>query len=90
MRNIISNGDLKNFLKKNLERIFPDKVIPDPTFLNCHYWKNGNHFWLPLYENKKIQDYMINPIKNLYIAGESYSMNQAWIEGSLGNFRKSN
>tara|TARA_Y100000991_G_C21970547_1_gene349213 strand:+ start:1567 stop:3036 length:1470 start_codon:yes stop_codon:yes gene_type:complete len=83
MRNIISNGDLKFFLKQNLERIFPDKVIPDPTFLNCHYWKNGNHFWLPLYENKKIQDYMINPIKNLYIAGESYSMNQAWIEGAL-------
>lgn len=83
MRNIVADGNLKKFLKQNLERIFPDKEIPEPTFLNCHYWKNGNHFWLPLYDNKKIHEYMINPIKNLYIAGESYSMKQAWIEGSL-------
>jgi protoporphyrinogen oxidase len=88
MRNIISNGELKKFLNENLKKIFPDKIIPEPIFLNCHYWKNGNHFWLPLYDNIKIANYMTNPIENLYIAGESYSDNQAWIEGSLETSEK--
>ena len=88
MRNIISNGSLQKFLNENLQKIFPDKNIPEPIFLNCHYWRNGNHFWLPLYDNIKIANYMINPIENLYIAGESYSNNQAWIEGSLETSEK--
>jgi len=83
MRNIISNGRLQITLHQNLKKIFPNKNIPEPTFLNYHYWKNGNHFWLPLYNIKDIQKYMINPINNLYISGESYSENQAWIEGAL-------
>ena len=71
-----------------MRKIFPNKIIPEPIFLNCHYWKNGNHFWLPVYNNIKISNYMLNPIKNIYIAGESYSQQQAWIEGALETSEK--
>lgn len=83
LRNIISNGEIKKYINDNFKKIFPHKKIPEPIFFNCHYWKYGNHFWLPLYNNKKIEKYMLNPHNNIYIAGESYSNNQAWIEGSL-------
>ena len=83
MKNIILNGELKDFIKKKLELIYKDKYIPEPIFINYHYWKHGNHFWLPMYNNKQISNYMINPIENIYICGESYSNNQSWIEGCL-------
>ena len=87
IRNIIANGNLKKFLSQNLKKIF-NKDIPEPIFLNCHYWKYGNHFWLPLYDNKIVSNYMLNPLYNLYICGESYSNNQAWIEGALETSEK--
>ena len=31
---------------------------------------------------------MLNPLHNLYICGESYSNNQAWIEGALETSEK--
>jgi cytochrome b involved in lipid metabolism len=83
IRNIIANGNIKEFIHNSLKKIFPGINIPEPEFLNCHYWKSGTHTWLPTYNNYNIEKYMLNPMKGIYISGESYSNNQAWIEGAL-------
>ena len=83
VRNIILNGDLKTFIRNSLNKLFIHKNIPEPIFINCHYWKNANHYWLPFYDNEHISNYILNPIQNIYICGESYSNNQGWIEGAL-------
>jgi len=81
--------NMKNRLKKtimdNLNRLFPDIDIPEPTYLRSHFWKEGCHFYKPGSDSIKISREMIKPFKSkeLYICGETYSLNQAWVEGAL-------
>jgi len=44
----------------------------------------GSYTWKKNYDSEIISKYIINPINNIYICGETYSLfNQAWIEGAL-------
>jgi len=82
-------------LNKYLNKIYPDKKIPNPEFITLHYWPSGVHYWKPKFNSLNIRD-QINDIfnkDNIYILGETYSNNQAWIEGALDtveNYLKKN
>jgi len=82
-----SKGSLyKNILPKiqtELNIIFPDKDIIEPTYFQPHVWLIGDHAWKPGYDSDKIAKQMLNPLPNIYIAGEAFSHNQSWIEGAL-------
>lgn len=82
-----SKGSLyKNILPKiqtELKIIFPDKDIIEPTYFQPHVWLIGDHAWKPGYDSDKIAKQMLNPLPNIYIAGEAFSHNQSWIEGAL-------
>ena len=83
-RQTIQKGTLECNLEKNLKRLFPNRDIPEPTYLRCHFWKDGAHFWRPGYKSYEISKKLIKPFdSNLFIVGECYSMRQAWIEGAL-------
>jgi monoamine oxidase len=82
-----ANGGLyKNIQSKiqtELKNIFPDKDIIEPTYFQPHVWKIGDHAWKPGYDSEKIAIQIINPMPNIYVAGEAFSHNQSWVEGAL-------
>jgi hypothetical protein len=64
--------------------------IPNYKFFKSHYWKYGATYWLPgdynpVEESKK----SLKPFDSeVYLVGESFSLNQAWIEGALEQCNK--
>jgi monoamine oxidase len=73
-------------IQKEVRRLFPDKDIPEPTFLKKHDWPSGCTYWVPTetaYDLKKAQRDAMHPAKNLWIVGESVSFQQGWMEGAL-------
>lgn len=81
----IENQTQQDTLDKLLKKTFPDKVIPKPLDTRNYYWDDGMTYWKKNIDAKKISKNMIQPIKNisLYICGDSYSLQQAWMEGAL-------
>ena len=81
------NNELYKFIEQNLKILFPRKKIPKPTYLRAHYWDFGTHYWKANINSSK----MINEItqldksQNMYVCGETYSNNQAWIDGALNS-----
>jgi len=69
------------------EKLFNIK-IPEPHLFKVYYWKDGCSYWLPgMYDVKETSVRIMNPIPlshpNVFVCGESYSTNQAWIESAL-------
>ena len=54
----------------------PEKVWVFHWDCGVGYWKKGVH-------SEKIAEYLANPIQNIYICGENYSLQQSWVEGAL-------
>ena len=77
------NGTLKEDIQHELSKCFPTISIPDPEKVYIHYWDEGVHFYITGVQSEKTYQSIINPLPNLYICNEAFSLNQAWIEGSL-------
>lgn len=84
---LISEKDILNIIEKELKLIFNINV-PKPIKIKTCYWKEGCHYWKPKYDSEIISSLIINPIPNIYICGEAYSLNQCWIEGALETSKK--
>lgn len=84
-KNINLKGDLRKEIMKEIRKMFPYKNIPEPIYIKMHYWNSGVHSFKPDNPSYKIYDKILKPFKNknLFISGEAYSNNQAWIEGAL-------
>jgi hypothetical protein len=75
---------LQTAIIKHTHELFPEKSIPKPSYLQKHYWGGGCTYWLPgTYDVKEASREAMNPSNNLYVVGESISIQQAWIEGAL-------
>jgi hypothetical protein len=82
--NELSDRELEKEIQKHAKELFPTKDIPNPTYLQKHYWSGGCTYWLPgAYDVKVAAREAMNPSSNLYIVGESISEQQAWMEGAL-------
>jgi hypothetical protein len=83
-------GDaLLSVLAKEVVEEFPDLTIPEPTFVKKHFWNSGCAYWLPGdYDVDEASLAAHNPSKNVYVCGESISLNQAWLEGALESAEK--
>ena len=82
---IDSEEKLYKNLRNYLEKMFPDREIPDPIWVKHHYWKHGAGYWKKGKNSDKIMPKIAQPFdnKNIFICGENYSEHQAWIEGAL-------
>lgn len=78
-------NELKDYLQNYFRKLFPNLDIPDIGNMYIYYCNDGAHYWAPNYMGKKYYEKILKPFEdhNMYIIGESYSMNQAWIEGAL-------
>ena len=80
----ISEKFLIKTLHKEINSIY--KISPpDPEFISVHYWENGIHMWKTGQDIDELYPSILklNHEKEVYIAGESFSKRQGWIEGSL-------
>jgi hypothetical protein len=82
---------LARLLTDECRKLFPERNIPYPTILKSYPWDYGCTYWLPGdYDPKKLSAESLQPFGAsvpIYICGESFSMKQAWMEGSLENTR---
>jgi hypothetical protein len=75
---------MKKTIRGELGRLFPQKTIPDPIYLKKHAWSQGCTYWRKgAYDLDKTLLEAQNPIKNVYICGESVNRTQSWIESAL-------
>ena len=81
----IDTDTVEECIKKELNKIFPDKKIPKPTWTKSYYWNLGACYWKPNYNSKEIISKINKPFENenLYICNSNYSNRQAWMEGAL-------
>jgi hypothetical protein len=67
-------------------------VVQNPSYLKMHYWPSGCTYWKPgKYDPFEESNKSLVPLSNfpnLHLVGESYSNNQAWIEGAIEQAEK--
>jgi hypothetical protein len=79
-----SQEKLEGVVMHHLRRLFPDRSIPDPDLFKVYGWSEGCTYWLPgEYDPAGVSRQALMPFPDVYVCGESFSMRQAWIEGSL-------
>jgi len=78
-----SEPQIKKIIATELKSLFPSKNIPEPIYYYAYLWKQGCHYWKKNKDSEKISPQMLNPLENIYICGESFSQQQAWMEGAL-------
>jgi hypothetical protein len=79
-------GVSKRIIKES-EELFQRK-IPEPHVFKMYYWKEGCSYWLPgLYDVHEYSQAIMQPLPlknpNIFVCGESYAANQAWVESAL-------
>ena len=82
--------DVKKYLTKILNEMFPEKNIKEPEWITVHFWESGDHMWNVGVNTKNIQDIIDGLFipKDIYILGETYSERQAWVEGAIETVHK--
>ncbi|CAN7737084.1 FAD-dependent oxidoreductase [Variovorax sp. LjRoot290] len=74
---------------RQLAEFFGDNALPDPLLSTYVRWGSpefgdGDHSWVIGADDKAIAARLQNPIKGkVYICGEAYSDEQAWVDGAL-------
>lgn len=78
-----SPKQLTHLLMKEVRRLFGSN-IPDPIFVKAHPWNTGTTYWKPgIYNIDKVIKESRQLEDDVYVCGESFSHEQAWIEGAL-------
>ena len=77
--------DLKDKLMNDIKKLFYEKEIPDPLFIDKIYWNDGAHLWPINVDSSDISNKIVQPYldKHLYICGEAFSNHHGWIQGAL-------
>jgi hypothetical protein len=83
---------LEKVILSDIQKVFPERSIPNPVFTKAHMWGTGASYWVPgNYDPEKMSVEAMTPLSafpNLHMCGESWSMRQAWVEGALEHTRK--
>jgi len=75
-------------IQEEVRRLFPERVIPEPLWLTPYEWHEGVSYWKPgAYDPVTESAAVLRPraatMPDLFTCGESFSMLQEWMEGSL-------
>jgi monoamine oxidase len=81
---------LIQMIQQEVRALFPERIIPEPEWMKSYHWKEGTTYWKPGdYDPEEESRLVLQPRKStlpgLFICGESFSLQQAWIEGSLAH-----
>lgn len=80
--------ELKEKIHNETTALFSEKIINEkPAHVFSEYWRDGCSYWLLDTDYKALSKLALQPYPdsypNLHIVGESFSLKQQWIEGSL-------
>ena len=78
-------NDLLDQLMISIKKLFNDRDIKEPIFIDKIHWYNGAHLWPVNVDSNYVYHQIIKPYinKEIYICNEAYSNYQGWIQGSL-------
>lgn len=84
----MNHTQIEKNVMKEIRSLYSDHTIPDPTFFKMHSWDNGTTYWLPGdYSVEKESINALHPLPQkfpgLFMCGESFAVNQAWMESAL-------
>ena len=82
----LEQADLTKVLMKEVRRLFPTLVIPEPILVKRYPWSEGCSYWLPgdyHVEEASHASLQPNPQVPLFLAGESFAVKQCWMESAL-------
>ena len=74
--------ETKNAIVTLVKKTFNIDINP-PHKVFTFYWDCGVAYWNKNIESSHTSNYLINPLPNLFITGENYSLTQSWVEGAL-------
>lgn len=75
-------------IQKEVRRLFPELMVPEPLWIKSYEWTEGCSYWIPGdYDPAVLSKEALRPrpatMPDLYCVGESFSLLQAWMEGAL-------
>jgi len=75
-------------LYSELQRLFPNETVPPILWAHAYEWSHGCTYWLPgnydpVAESKAALQPFPKEAPRLHLCNESFSLRQAWMEGSL-------
>ncbi len=74
---------MQTLIMKEVRKLFGSH-IPNPIFIKAHPWNTGTTYWKPgVYNIDSVIKASRQLEENVYVCGESFSHEQAWIEGAL-------
>lgn len=82
----LTEGERTRAIMTEIRQLFPDRVIPDPLRVRYHVWSAGCTYWTPgKYDVVKASETSLQPFpgRPLYLCGESFALEQAWMESAL-------
>ena len=80
----LEGAKLSKAIQKEVKRLFPERAVEEPTFLEKHEWPSGCTYWVPGdYDVDKAIQKAMHPQEGLWVVGESVARHQAWIESAL-------
>jgi hypothetical protein len=84
----MSPKDLEHRIYADIQRLFPDRIIPAPLFLKTHPWTDGCTYWKPgHYDPIETSKQSLHPhpmeMPSLFLCSESFSIHQSWVESAL-------
>jgi monoamine oxidase len=80
--NSLIESILKEKIVKDVKRVF-NININKPEKVLTYNWDSGVAYWNKGVDSDSISNFLLNPMPNIYICGENYSMRQSWVEGAL-------
>lgn len=78
----LGNNILVKKVHEEIKRLFKIEP-PKPLKIKCAYWNEGVHMWKAGVNIKEEYEKIIEISPKIFIATESYSMHQCWVEGCL-------
>lgn len=78
----LKETELKEKIVNDVKKVF-NININKPKKVLVYNWDSGVAYWNKGVDSEMISNYLLNPLPNIYIAGENYSMTQSWVEGAL-------
>lgn len=73
---------------RQMKEMFGLDNLPDPVLSTYKVWidprmGDGDHQWLTNIEDSNVRERLSRPVPNVHVCGESYSDDQAWVNGAL-------
>jgi len=77
-----NQSQLKKSVVDLVEKTFSTKIAK-PERVWVFHWECGVGYWNKGVNSVQVADFLANPMENVYICGENYSLEQSWVEGAL-------